>query len=336
MVGAGAIGGTLAAAFARGGAQVCLLARGVTLAALARDGLVLEHGGATERYPLPVSADPAALGPQDVLVLAVKAPSLPSVVPTVTAMLGDRTRVVTAMNGLPWWFLAGGFGGPASGRTLRAVDAGGALARALPSERVIGSVVHLGASTPAPGVVRWETGDGVVLGDPAGGADEVTQGVAAVLGRGGLAASTSEQIQRDVWWKLWGNMTMNPVSLLTTGTMDTILDDELVMELVDAVMLEAKTLGGALGVPMDQDPADRHRITRRLGAFRTSMLQDLDAGRPVELDALLGAVIELGELAQVPLPTARMLFGLARSRARAAGLYPAPSTISAVRGVLAD
>lgn len=324
VVGAGAIGGTLAAAFARGGAQVSLLARGVTLAALARDGLVLQHGGVTERHPLPVSADPTDLGPQDLVVLAVKAPSLPAAVPTVTAMLGDRTRVLTAMNGLPWWFLDGGFGGPVAGRTLHRVDPDGALARELPSERVIGSVVFVGASTPAPGVVRWETGDGLVLGDPAGGADEMTRSVATVLGSGGLAATTSDQIQRDVWWKLWGNMTMNPVSLLTTGTMDTILDDELVLELVDAVMLEAKALGATLGVPMDQDPADRHRITRQLGAFRTSMLQDLDAGRPVELDALLGAVVELGELAGVPLPTARMLFGLARSRARVSGLYPGP------------
>ncbi|UIJ34479.1 2-dehydropantoate 2-reductase [Allobranchiibius sp. GilTou73] len=323
VVGAGAIGGTLAAAFARGGAQVSLLARGVTLAALARDGLVLHHDGATQRHPLPVSADPADLGPQDLVVLAVKAPSLPAVATSVAALLGDHTRVLTAMNGLPWWFLDGGFGGPVSGRTLRSVDPEGALTRAFPSERVIGSVVHLGASTPAPGVVRWETGDGLVLGDPAGGADEVTQSVAGVLGSGGLSVTTSQQIQRDVWWKLWGNMTMNPVSLLTTGTMDTILDDDLVMELVDAVMFEAKALGATLGIPMDQDPADRHRITRRLGAFRTSMLQDLDAGRPVELDALLGAVVELGELTGVPLPIARMLFGLARSRARVSGLYPA-------------
>ena len=324
VVGAGAIGGTLAAAFARGGAQVSLLARGATLTALERDGLVLQHDGARERHQLPVSADPARLGAQDLLVLAVKAPALSTAVPAVAAMLGERTRVLTAMNGIPWWFLEGGFGGPAAGCTLRSVDEGGAFARALPSARVIGSVVHLAASTPVPGMVRWEFGDAVAVGDAAGGADDFTQSVAALLRGGGLAATTSERIQRDVWWKLWGNMTMNPVSLLTTGTMDTILDDELVMELVDAVMLEAKALGAVLGVPMDQDPVDRHRITRRLGAFRTSMLQDLDAGRPVELDALLGAVVELGQLARAPMPTARMLFGLARSRARVSGLYPAP------------
>lgn len=324
VVGAGAIGGTLAAAFARGGATVSLLARGATLQAVQRDGLRIERAGTIESHLLAASDTPQALGAQDLVVVAVKAPSLPTVVPVVQALLGDRSRVLTAMNGIPWWFLDGGFGGSVAGRALHSIDPDGLLAASMPSERVVGSVVHLGSSTPSPGVVRWQTGKGIVLGDPAGGADQFIDDVAQTLVTGGLSATTSPQIQRDVWWKLWGNMTMNPVSLLTTSTMDLILDDPLVLELIEAVMLEAKALGAALGIPIDQVPADRHRITRTLGAFRTSMLQDLDAGRPVELDALLGSVVELGELAKVPMATTRQLFGLARMRARSVGLYQLP------------
>ncbi|XAS75841.1 2-dehydropantoate 2-reductase [Dermatophilaceae bacterium Sec6.4] len=322
VVGAGAIGGTLAAAFAGGGATVSLLARGATLAAVQRDGLLIEHAGEVACYRLVASDDPADLGPQDLVVVAVKAPALGTALPVVSALLGDQTRVLTAMNGVPWWFLQGGFGGSVAGRTLCTADPDGSIAAALPVGRVIGSVVHLGASTPRPGAVAWSTGEAVVLGKPAGGADPFSEKVAAVLVNGGLAATTSPQIQRDVWWKLWGNMTMNPVSMLTTSTMDLILDDPFVLELIEAVMLEAKALGEVLGIPIDQLPADRHRITRQLGPFRTSMLQDLDAGRPVELDALLGSVVELAQLAQVAMPTTRMLFGLARTRARSIGLYP--------------
>ena len=322
VVGVGGIGGSLAAAFVRGGAQVCLLARGATLDALAMDGLSVERGGQVERHRLPVSADPHILGDQDLVVLAVKAPALPSALASTVALMGPKTRVLTAMNGVPWWFLQGGFGGPASGSTLASVDPGGAIAQLLPTDRVIGAVVHLGADVSEPGTVRHLSGEQVVLGDPAGGADETTRTVAELLTGGGLRGETSQQIQRDVWWKLWGNMTMNPISLLTMSTMDLVLDDELVVELIDAVMGEAKALGALLGIAIEQEPADRHRLSRRLGAFRTSMLQDAQAGRAVELDALLGAVVELGELAEVSMPTTRMLFGLARVRARSLGLYP--------------
>lgn len=321
VVGAGAIGGTLAAAFARGGATVSLFARGATLQAVQRSGLQVQRAGTSECHLLTASDTPDDLGTQDLVVVAVKAPALPSVIPAVQALLDDESRVMTAMNGIPWWFLDGGFGGPLAGRALHSIDPDGLLSASIPPGRVIGSVVHLGSSTPAPGMVRWETGEGIVLGDPAGGADQFIETVAQTLVTGGLTATTSPQIQRDVWWKLWGNMTMNPISLLTTSTMDLILDDPLLLELVEAVMLEAKDLGILLGITIEQVPADRHRITRRLGAFRTSMLQDLDAGRPVELDALIGAVVELGELAQLPMPTTRLLFGLARTRARSVGLY---------------
>ncbi len=322
IIGAGGIGGTLAGVFARGGAQVSVLARGATLKALRADGLVLHRGDALERHRLAVSEDPGDLGEQDVVVLAVKAPSLASAVPSAVALTGAETRVMTAMNGVPWWFLHGGFGGALSGSTLQAVDPGGVFEGAFSANRIIGSVVHLGADVPTPGVVRWISGVRIVVGDPGGGADDVTQRVAGLLSAGGLQAGTSQQIQRDVWWKLWGNMTMNPISLLAMTSMDLILDDELVVEMIDAVMLEAKVLGGELGIEIDQDPVDRHQLTRRLGAFRTSMLQDVEAGRPVELDALLGAVVELGELAGVATPTTRMLFGLSRVRARSLGLYP--------------
>ncbi len=323
VVGLGSVGGALAAALHRGGAQVSALARGATLAAVDRDGLVLRQGGEQRRHRISVSDDATRLGAQDVVVLAVKAPALAAAVRDAQALLGSDTHVVTALNGVPWWFLQGGFGGPVAGRTLRSVDPDGVLTATLPAERVVGAVVHFSAGTPEPGTVHRASGNTVVLGDAIGGSGPGTRDLVATLRAGGLDADATERIQRDVWWKLWGNMTMNPISLLTGATTDAILSDDLAVEMVDAVMREARSLGGVIGAPIDAEPADRHTVTRSLGAMRTSMLQDADAGRPVELDTLLGAAVELGELTGVPTPCTRMLYGLARVRARAGGLYPA-------------
>ena len=209
-------------------------------------------------------------------------------------LIGPDTIVLTAMNGVPWWFLDG-FGGAARGHALESVDAGGVIAQAIPARNVLGSVVHTSCSLEAPGFVKQHFGNRLIVGEPDGSQSARLQALADTLQRGGIDVEVSSCIQKDIWFKLWGNLTMNPISALTGATTDRILDDELVRGFVSAVMLEAKAIGDQLGLPIDQQPEDRHAVTRKLGAFKTSMLQDVEAGRPIELDALVGAVREIGQ-----------------------------------------
>lgn len=321
VIGAGAIGGWLGALLAQAGAQVSAVARGQTLATLQRDGLTLRSADGEQSVTVQAVASGESLGPQDLVILAVKAPALPEVAPLVTPLLGPDTVVLTAMNGVPWWFFEGGFGGALHGTRLQTIDPTGAIASAIPARHVVGGVVHASCSTDAPGVVRHHFGNGLIIGEPAGGASERVQALASLLQRAGLAATVSPRIQKDIWYKLWGNMTVNPVSALTGATTDRILDDELVRQFISTVMLEAKAIGERIGIPIDQQPEDRHAVTRKLGAFRTSMLQDVQARRPVELDALVAVVRELGQLTGVPTPFTEVLLGLSRLQARTLGLY---------------
>jgi 2-dehydropantoate 2-reductase len=221
---------------------------------------------------------------------------------------------------VPWWFFQG-FGGPYAGTQLKAVDATGEIAAAIPAANVIGCVVHASCSVDAPGLIRHHFGNGLIIGEPSGQPGARVQALADLLGHAGFDASLSAQIQKDVWYKLWGNMTVNPVSALTGATTDLILGDELVRNFISSVMLEAKEIGARLGIPIDQQPQDRHAVTLKLGAFKTSMLQDVEAGKAVELDALVSVVRELGQLTQVPTPFTDALLGLARLHARVRGLY---------------
>ncbi|KTT15381.1 2-dehydropantoate 2-reductase [Pseudacidovorax intermedius] len=322
IYGAGAIGGWIGTAFAQAGERLNVVARGATLAALQADGLaVVRQGGATQRVPVHAVDDPAALGPQDVVVIAVKAPALAGVAERIGPLLGPDTVVLTAMNGVPWWFLDGGFGGPLAGRRLSAVDPEGRIAAAIPGRHVIGGVVHASCSLDAPGVVRHHFGNGLILGEPSGTPTERVQRLAGLLQGGGIDARVSPQIQKDVWYKLWGNMTVNPISALTGATTDRILADDLLRGFISAVMLEARAVGERIGVPIAEMPEDRHAVTRKLGAFKTSMLQDVEAGRPVELDALVSAVRELAQGVDLPTPFTDALLGLARVQARGLGLY---------------
>lgn len=323
IVGAGAIGGWLAAGLARAGSAVSLLARGPTLAALQTDGLQLQSGSGgqqTERHDLRASANAAELGPQDLVVIAVKAPALGAVVQQIGPLLGPHTTVLTAMNGVPWWFLHG-LGGPLRGHALASVDPGGAIGAAIDSERVIGAVVHASCSVASPGVVRHGFGNRIILGEPSGERSARVLALCDLLQRGGFDAPVSDRIQQDIWFKLWGNMTMNPISGFTGATSTAVMNDELVLAFCSRVMLEARAIGAGFGIPIDQTPADRHAITRKLGAFKTSMLQDVEAGKPVELDALVASVRELGQLVGLPTPEIDTLLGLARLHARVHGLY---------------
>ncbi len=321
IVGAGAIGGWMGVHLARAGAQLSVLARGETLSSLQTNGLQLQQGGTQHTVAAKASGDAAALGVQDLVVISVKAPALASVAAQVGPLIGPNTVVLTAMNGVPWWFLQG-FGGPVAGRALDSVDPGGAIARALPAPHIIGGVVHASCSVDAPGVVRHHFGDGLIVGEPSGAMSARAQALHALLLQAGFQATLSPQIQKDIWYKLWGNMTVNPVSALTGATTDRILDDELVRDFISNVMREAKAIGERIGIPIAQEPEDRHAVTRKLGAFRTSMLQDVQAGKPVELDALVGAVRELGRMCGVATPFTDALLGLSRLHARSLGLYP--------------
>ena len=323
IYGAGAIGGWIGAGLAQAGSRLNVVARGATLEALQRDGLSVMRGDQRTRVAVNAVADPADLGAQDLVVIAVKAPALPAVAAQIAPLLGPDTIVLTAMNGVPWWFLQGGFGGPLAGRQLEAVDPGGKIDAAIPAQHVIGCVVHASCSLDAPGVVRHHFGNGLIIGEPSGEATPRAQRLEALLEQAGFEARLSPRIQKDVWYKLWGNMTVNPISALTGATTDLILNDELVRGFISTIMLEAREIGERIGVPIAESPEDRHAVTRKLGAFKTSMLQDVEAQRQVELDALVGVVKELGDLTGVHIPFTDALFGLARLHARMHGLYPA-------------
>lgn len=329
IVGLGAVGGLFAGWL--GGRQgpdpiqLCALARGETLAAVQQHGLRFESAGITSTVPLRVAADTAALGLQDLVIVTVKGPALAGVAPAVQALCNADTQVLVAMNGVPWWFFDG-LPGPCAGLQLRSVDPGGQLQALLPTSQVIGGVVHASCEMTAPGRVLRVQGAGLVLGRPAGGTDARLQAVAALLTQAGFAVTVSERIQRELWFKLWGNLTLNPVSALTGATADRILDDPLVRAFISAMMLEMKAVGAAFGIAIEQSPADRHAVTRKLGAFKTSMLQDVQAGRPLEIDGLVGAVREIAQHLGLATPNIDTLLGLVRLMAQERGLYlPTPS-----------
>jgi 2-dehydropantoate 2-reductase len=322
IVGAGAIGGWLGVHLAKAGAHVSVLARGDTLAAVLQHGLRLHQAGELLTVPVAASDDAAALGVQDLVVISVKAPALAAVAQQVGPLIGPNTVVLTAMNGVPWWFLQG-FGGRYANTALTSVDPQGRIAHAIAAQHVIGGVVHASCSLRSPGEVQHHFGNGLIIGEPSGALSARAQALQALLHSAGFDATLSPQIQKDTWYKLWGNMTVNPVSALTGATTDKILNDPLVRNFISQVMLEAKAIGAAIGIPIDQQPEDRHAVTRKLGAFKTSMLQDVEAHRAVELDALVGAVRELGQITGVATPFTDALLGLARLHAQGLGLYPA-------------
>jgi 2-dehydropantoate 2-reductase len=327
IYGAGAIGGWIGVHLAQTGHEVSVVARGTTLEALQKNGLQCVQTQAAEarlKADVKVSANPADLGPQDLVIVAVKAPAMADVAKGIAPLLGPNTVVMTAMNGVPWWFFQG-FGGKLQGTTLSTIDPQGRIAKAIPAHHVVGCVVHASCSLDAPGVVRHHFGQGLIVGEPADQQGHVSarvQQLVTELSAAGFNASASVQIQKDVWYKLWGNMTVNPISAITGATTDLILKDDLVRDFVSKVMLEAKTIGEKIGIPIAQTPEDRHAVTLKLGAFKTSMLQDVEAGKTVELDALVSGVRELGELTQTPTPYTDALLGLSRLHASTRGLYP--------------
>ena len=319
IYGAGAIGGWIGARLAAAGCRVSVVARGATLDALLRHGLRLRENGVESIWPVHASADPADLDVQDLVVVAVKATGLLDVARRIKPLIGPGTVVLSAMNGVPWWFFQG-FGGRFAGTVLSAVDATAEIGQTIPGASVIGCVVHASCAAE-PGYAQHHFGNRLIIGEPGGQLSERVTRLAALLQAAAFDVSIAEQIQKDVWYKLWGNMTVNPISALTGATTDRILDDELVRAFVSSVMLEAREIGVRIGIPITKQPEDRHAVTRKLGAFKTSMLQDLEAGKPLELDALVTVVKELGVLTGVATPFTDALLGLSRLQARMRGLY---------------
>ncbi len=321
IYGAGAIGGFIGARLAaRGGCTVSAVARGATLAALRGHGWRLRQGDELITAPCQASEAPADLGVQDLVVIAVKGPALTAVAGQLAPLIGPHTLVLPAMNGVPWWF---GAHAPAIGSApLESVDPGGRIAAAIPLAQVLGCVVHASCFTPEPGLVQHKMGQGLIVGEPAGGTSDRARALGEVLRGAGFDTTVSADVRRDIWYKLWGNLTMNPISALTGATVDRILDAPLLRAYCSSAMLEASAVGARIGCAIEQSPEDRHAITRKLGAFRTSMQQDVDAGRPIELDAIVGVVVEIARRVGVATPGIDALMGLTRLFARVKGLYP--------------
>ena len=320
IVGAGAIGGWMGARLALAGHQVSVLARGATLAAIQANGLQLVENGTIHSVRVKACNTAADLETPDLLIIAVKAPGLRDAALAAVPLIGPNTMVLTAMNGVPWWFFERA-DRPLSGSQLASIDPTGEIAAAIPSAQVIGCVVHVACSVDAPGVVRHKMGQRLIIGEPSGGMSSRLTALRDTLASAGFEPEASDDIQRDVWFKLWGNMTMNPVSAITGATTDKILDDELTREFCSNVMCEAQVIGDKIGIPIDQLPEARHAVTRKLGAMKTSMLQDVEAHRAIELDALVASVREIGQRVGVATPFTDAMLGLTRLMARTRGLY---------------
>ncbi len=315
IYGAGAIGGYLGVQLALAGANVTLIARGAHLAAMQANGVRLLING-EERVAHPRCTDnPADVSEQDFVILTLKAPSVPGVVELMQPLLGQDTAVVTAVNGIPWWYFYG-LDSPWRNHQLASVDPGGRQWLGIGPERAIGCVVYPATEVVAPGVIQHVSGDRFSVGEPTG---EKTARVAALsdlFRAAGLKAPVRQHIRNDIWVKLWGNLSFNPVSALTGGTLETIAADPGTRAVVRAMMLEAQAIGEELGVRFGIDVDQRIAGAAAVGAHKTSMLQDLEHGRPLEIDALVTVVQELGQLVGLATPTIDVVLALVRQRAK--------------------
>lgn len=320
VYGAGAIGGYLGFMLADAGADVTLIARGPHLAAIRENGLTLVSAGARVTRRIRATSEPADVGGQDYVIVTLKAHSVPSVVSAMQSMFTCQTAVVTAVNGVPWWYFHR-LDGPWRGRRLDSVDPGGVQWDGIGPARAIGCVVYPACEIDAPGVVRHVKGDRFTLGEPSGEMTERTNALALRMRKAGLKAPVRSRIRDDIWVKLLGNLCFNPVSALTGGTLEQITGDPDVRRLCRTMMEEARTIGGALGIRFAIDSDRRIDGAAAMGAHRTSMLQDLDQGRPVEIDALVTVVQELGRIVGHPTPTIDLVLALVRQKAGLLGLY---------------
>jgi 2-dehydropantoate 2-reductase len=312
VVGAGAIGGWVAARLAFASNEVSLVARDETLRTIDTQGLHITDCGDTRCVAVATASDPADLGVHDVVVLAVKAPALPDIAAGLEALIGQHTQIVPMLNGVPWWF---------TDDPLWSVDPQAAIRDAVPVEQVAGCVVHASCFRTAPNHVTVKHAEKLILGEPDGGVSERIERLCSLFENAGIHCEQSENVRRAIWYKLWGNATINPLSALTRSTADKLLDEPTIRALMAEAMDELAGVGAAIDCPISESAEDRMAVTARLGAFRSSMLQDVEAGRPIELEALLGAPREIARRVGIETPQLDRIYAMTRLMAKNLGLH---------------
>jgi 2-dehydropantoate 2-reductase len=316
VFGAGAIGGYIGARLAhKAEAEVSLVARGPHLAAMEANGLTLKQGGETFTVRPRVTSDPKNLGPQDFVIVAVKAHALPLVLDQLQPLLGKDTAILFAQNGLPWWYFYK-HGGPYDGRRIESVDPGGKIWERLGPERALGSVVWQAAELEGPGVIAHAYGDRLPIAEPSGEKTERAMLLSKLLMNAGIKSPVRGNLRDEIWLKLWGNLSFNPVSVLTQGTLLQLATDQGTRKVIRAMMEEAQAVAAALGVKFSVDIDERIGMAEKVGNHRTSMLQDVEAGRTTELDSLLGVVIELAQMVGIATPTLNLVYDLTKFRTK--------------------
>ena len=323
IYGAGSIGGYIGAALALAeAAEVTLIARGPNLAAMQANGLTLIGEDGNRRVArCRAVASGAEAGPQDYIIVALKAPGVPAIVPDVRKMFHAETAVVTAQNGVPWWYFHK-LAGPWEGKRLHSIDPGDVQWNGIGPERVLGCVLWPAADLVEPGVVKLMHGNRMPIGEPDGSRSPRAERLSKAMAAAGFKSPVRPRIRDELWAKLWGNTSFNPVSALTGATLEQLATDPDSREPIRQIMEESKAVAEKLGVRFPMTVEERIQTAKEVGAHKTSMLQDLEKGRPMELDALVGAVCELGRLVGVPMPVTELVYGLTRQRARLAGSYP--------------
>lgn len=321
IFGAGAIGGYMAAKLVQAGADVSIVARGPHLAVIQAQGLtLLEEGADPVTVQVRASAEAAELGPQDYVIVTLKAHSVPPVVGRMQPLIGPGTTIVSGVNGVPWWYFHK-IGGPLEGTRLQSVDPGNVQWDGFGPDRVLGCVVYPAAEVSQPGTIRHIEGTRFSLGEPDGSKSDRAVALSLALQTAGLKAPVRPRLRDEIWVKLWGNLSFNPISALTHATLDVLCTDPGTRDVARRMMVEAQRIAEKLGVSFPIDVERRIDGGAAVGAHRTSMLQDLDAGRPMEIDALVGSVQELGRITGTPTPTVDTVLALIALRGRVAGLY---------------
>jgi len=320
VFGAGAIGGFLGVRLFQAGVDVTFVARGPHLVAMQTDGVTLRQGQESVTVRPRCVGSAAEAGVQDYVVVTLKAHGLPAAAASIATMMGTDSALVTGVNGIPYWYFYG-LDSPFRDRAVESVDPGGKLWSVLPPSQAIGCVVYPAAEVIAPGVIEHLYGDRFTLGEPDGSRSPRVEAFSKALIAAGLKAPVRPRIRDELWVKLWGNLAFNPISALTGATLDRITGDDELRALCRGMMLEAKTVAESLGVRFGIDVDKRIAGGAEVGVHKTSMLQDLERGRPMEIDALLGAVVELGAMVEQSMPLCRAVLGLVRERGRVAGCY---------------
>jgi len=321
IYGAGAIGGLIGARLAQAGEDVTLIARGAHLAAMREKGLRLLAEGEEATHRPRTAANAAEAGEQDYVIVALKASAVAGVVDAMQPLLGPSTAVVMAVNGLPWWYFHG-LQGPWRDRRLKSLDPDDKQWQGIGPDRVIGCVVYPAAEVVEAGVIRHISGDRFSLGEPDGSRSPRVEALSKAFIRAGFKAPVKTDIRTEIWVKLWGNVAFNPISALTGGTLRQICTDPTTRALARRIMGEAEAIAAEFGITMPIDVERRIDGAAGVGEHKTSMLQDFERGRPIELDAIVGAVAELGRLVDLPTPAIDTVFALTRQRALLLGLYP--------------